>query len=37
MNLKFKRHYPTILMMIALLTFLAIALGDQPIVAYIGN
>jgi len=34
MSLKFKRNYPIILWLIAPLSFLAIAMGDQPIIAY---
>jgi hypothetical protein len=34
MSLKFKRNYPLILLLVATLTFLTLALGDQRIVAY---
>jgi hypothetical protein len=37
MSLKFKRHFNIIVMLIGFLTFLAIAIGSQPIVAYIAN
>ncbi len=34
MSLKFKRNLPTILLLIGILSFLAIGLGDQRVVAY---
>ena len=34
MSLKFKRHYPIILLLVAIPSFLAFAMGDQPIIAY---
>jgi len=34
MSLKFRRNLPLVLLLLALLTFLALGLGDQPIVAY---
>lgn len=34
MSLKFKRNYPLILLLVAILTFLTLAMGDQRIVAY---
>jgi hypothetical protein len=34
MSLKFKRNYPIILSLIAILSFLAFAMGDQRIIAY---
>jgi hypothetical protein len=34
MSLKFKRNYPIILWLISTLSFLAIAMGDHPIIAY---
>ena len=34
MSLKFRRNLPTILLLIGLLSFLAIGLGDQRVVAY---
>jgi hypothetical protein len=37
MSLRFKRNYPIILLLIAILSFLAFAMGNQPIIAYIIN
>jgi hypothetical protein len=37
MSLKFKRHYPIILLLVSILFFLALAMGNQPIIAYIVN
>lgn len=37
MTLKFKRNYRLILLLIAILSFLALAMGNLPIVAYIVN
>jgi hypothetical protein len=37
MSLKFKRHYPIILLLVAILSFLAFAMGNKPIIAYIIN
>ena len=34
MSLKFKRNYPIILLLIAILAFLTLAMGNQRIVAY---
>jgi hypothetical protein len=34
MSLRFKRHYHIVLMLVAILSFLAIAMGNQPILAY---
>ena len=34
MSLKFRRNYPMILLLLAILCFLTLAIGDQPIVAY---
>jgi hypothetical protein len=34
MSLTFKRNYPIILLLIAILSFLAFAMGDQPLAAY---
>jgi hypothetical protein len=34
MSLKFKRNYPIILLLVAFLSFLAFAMGNQPIIAY---
>lgn len=34
MTLKFKRNYPIILLLVAILAFLAFTLGDQGIIAY---
>ena len=35
MTLKFKRNLPVILLLVAILAFLTLALGNLPIVAYI--
>jgi hypothetical protein len=37
MSLKFKRNYPIILLLVAILSFLAFGMGNQPIIAYIIN
>ena len=37
MSLKFKRNYPIILLLVVILSFLAFAMGNQPIIAYIVN
>jgi hypothetical protein len=37
MSLRFKRNYPIILLLIAILSFLVFAMGNQPIIAYIIN
>jgi hypothetical protein len=37
MSLKLKRNYPIILLLVAILSFLAFAMGNQPIIAYIVN
>lgn len=34
MTLKFKRYYPIMMILVGLLLFLAIVLGDYPIIAY---
>ena len=34
MSLKFKRNYPIIILLVAFLSFLAFAMGNQPIIAY---
>ena len=34
MRLKFKRHYHIVMLLVAFLTFLVMAIGSQPIVAY---
>ncbi len=34
MSLKLRRNLPLLLLLLAILTFLALGLGDQPIVAY---
>ena len=34
MSLKFKRYYPIILLLVTILSFLAFAMGNQPIIAY---
>jgi hypothetical protein len=34
MSLRFKRNYRIVLWLVAILCFLAIAMGNQPIVAY---
>jgi hypothetical protein len=34
MSLRFKRNYPIVLLLIAILVFLTLGLGDQRIVAY---
>jgi len=34
MNLKFKRNYPLILLLVAILSFLAFSMGAQSIIAY---
>ena len=34
MSLKLRRNLPLVLLLLAILTFLALGLGDQPIVAY---
>ena len=34
MSLKFKRNYRVILLLVSILSFLAIAMGHQPIIAY---
>ncbi len=36
MSLKFQRHYPMILLLLAILAFLTFAIGDLPIIAYSG-
>lgn len=36
MNLKFKRNFPMIILLLAFLTFLLVAAGSQPILAYTG-
>jgi hypothetical protein len=35
MSLKLRRNLPLVLLLLALLTLLALGLGDQPIIAYI--
>jgi hypothetical protein len=35
MNLKLKRHYRIVMLLIAFLSFLTLVIGDQPIVAYV--
>lgn len=37
MNLKFKRFYRIVVLLIAFLSFLTLVIGDQPIIAYIAN
>jgi hypothetical protein len=37
MSLKFRRNYPMVLLLIAILSFLALAMGNQPIIAYVMN
>lgn len=37
MNLKYRRNLPTIMILLSTLAFLAIGMGEQPIVAYIAN
>jgi len=34
MNLKYKRTYPILLLLIAFLTFLVLVVGNLPIIAY---
>jgi hypothetical protein len=34
MSLRFKRNYPIVLLLVSILSFLAIAMGHLPIVAY---
>ena len=34
MNLKLRRNLPLVLLLLTILTFLALGLGDQPIIAY---
>jgi len=34
MSLKFKRNSPLIILLLAFLSFLAFAIGNQPIIAY---
>ena len=34
MNLRMKRYYPLVLLLIAILMFLVIAMGSLPITAY---
>jgi hypothetical protein len=34
MNLKLRRNLPLVLLLLAILIFLALGLGDQPIIAY---
>ena len=34
MSLKFRRNLPLVLVLLAFLIFLALGLGDQPIIAY---
>ena len=34
MSLRFKRNYRIVLLLVTILSFLAIAMGNQPIVAY---
>jgi hypothetical protein len=37
MSLRFRRNYPMVLLLIAILSFLALAMGNQPIIAYVMN
>ncbi|MFZ5909378.1 MAG: hypothetical protein ACOYYU_05125 [Chloroflexota bacterium] len=37
MSLKFKRNYPTILLLVGILSLLAVTMGNQPVVAYTIN
>jgi len=34
MSLKLKRNYPIILLLVAILSFLVLVMGGQPIIAY---
>jgi hypothetical protein len=34
MSLRFKRNYRIVLLLVTILSFLAIAMGNQPIIAY---
>jgi hypothetical protein len=34
MSLRFKRNYPIIILLATILSFLALAMGNQPIIAY---
>ena len=34
MSLKLRRNLPLVLLLLVILTFLALGLGDQPIIAY---
>jgi hypothetical protein len=34
MSLRFKRNYHIIILLLTILSFLAIAMGNQPIIAY---
>jgi hypothetical protein len=36
-NLKYRRTYPTIVILLSTLAFLAIGIGEQPIIAYIAK
>jgi hypothetical protein len=37
MSLKLRRNLPLLLLLLAILAFLVLGLGDQPIVAYTGS
>jgi hypothetical protein len=37
MSLRFKRNYPIVILLVTILSLLALAMGDQPIIAYIVN
>jgi hypothetical protein len=37
MNLKYRRNYPTIIILLSILATLAIGMGEHPIIAYIAK
>ena len=37
MTLRFKRNVPIVLLLVSLVSFLALVMGNQPIVAYFVN
>ena len=37
MSLRFKRNCPIVILLVTILSLLVLAMGDQPIIAYIVN
>jgi hypothetical protein len=37
MSLRFKRNVPIVLLLVSLLSFLALVVGNQPVIAYFVN